>query len=287
MPAAKTTAAPAKSTKKAAAASKPVEEVAPAVEEAAPVKGGKRNFKLVLDSIQPQVTDAGVESPVIDVEKLRSAKKDGQDFNSEYKGGRYQGNNPMQAAKKVFTRLRKASDSEDCKYIYTIKETTQGRPKTQRTYVAYTVRLETPKEVVKEGKKFTIYVDSIVRAYSVPAAEGEEVEAKPAKAPAKGGKRGPKAAKADAAKPAKAETAKTTKAAGKKAAEPKAKAAKAETKPAKAAEPKAKAAKSAKAKAAEPVADVEPAVDDAPAEPVKKTKAASKAPAKPRAAKKQ
>jgi hypothetical protein len=115
-------------------------------------KPGTRYFRINLDSIK-----AEDNSPNVQLEDLSKG------------GGRYTGRNPMQAAKKAFTRIAKAGDDKknksECAYIFSIQETTQGSTKKVFVYRGTRRALETPQVVKKGDTTYNIYFDSDVRAY--------------------------------------------------------------------------------------------------------------------------
>lgn len=134
---------------------------------------GNRFFKIVATSIEPQKG-----SPEIPESAL------------SFKGGRFKGRNPMQAAKKAFTGLCNIAHSKlkyegECSYIFTIQETSQGSKKKEFTYIGERLRLETPQKVTKNGTEYFVRFRSPVRSYSKPKSEGEaSEEPKPAAKPA-------------------------------------------------------------------------------------------------------
>ena len=105
----------------------------------------KRSFKLVLDSIDPEV----------DVSQLPS------------NAGRYKGYTPMQAAKKAFSAItRKCGDkNKSCSYKYSIQEITEYSKKSTFTYIGYKKKLETPTMIKKQNKEYPVNFETTVKAY--------------------------------------------------------------------------------------------------------------------------
>ena len=141
---------------------------------------GKRYFKILVDSIQPE---SG--SPTVTI-------GDGKDELSS-NGGRYTGKNPMQAAKKAFTRIcRVAADGGECTYVFSVQETTQSSAKKVFTYRGVRKELDEPQEVTKGETSYSIRFNSEVRSYkpdgkkSASKSPAKKAAAKPkAKASAK------------------------------------------------------------------------------------------------------
>jgi hypothetical protein len=122
---------------------------------------GIRYFKILADKIIPQKG-----SPVIPASEL------------SFKGGRFKGRNPMQAAKKAFTGLCKAATKlgyeGECSYIFTIQETSQGSHKKEFPYSGERLKLSTPQKVVKDKTEYFVSFSSTVRSYKAPILEGGE-----------------------------------------------------------------------------------------------------------------
>jgi len=118
-------------------------------------EAGKRYFKILTDTIKP------VDSPVISTDALSSG------------GGRYTGNNPMQAAKKAFTRIARAGAGKGpCTYIYSIQETTQGSAKKVFRYTGERKELDKPQMIKKGDTTYPIKFRSNVRSYKeTPSAQ--------------------------------------------------------------------------------------------------------------------
>ena len=144
---------------------------------------GKRYFKILVSSIIPEN-----KSPNVQDDDISSG------------GGRYTGKNPMQAAKKAFTRIcRVATAGGECTYIFSIQETTQTSSKKSFTYRGVRTELEKPQEVKKGDTTYLIRFNSEVRSHKpdgvkktpatkkTPAKASAPSSAKktPAKAPAK------------------------------------------------------------------------------------------------------
>ncbi len=116
---------------------------------------GKRYFKILTDTIRSEDN-----SPDVEEGTLSSG------------GGRYTGRNPMQAAKKAFTRIaRAATEGGECTYIFSIQETTQGSVKKVFTYKGVREELETPQIIKKGETEYKIRFRSVVRSYKkdIPA----------------------------------------------------------------------------------------------------------------------
>jgi len=185
----------------------PAKKAAPPAKKAAPPKGkakskakknddaededeepGKRYFKILVDSI------IGEDAPPVPIGK----EKDELSSN----GGRYTGKNPMQAAKKAFTRIcRVAASGGECTYVFTIIETTQKSAKKEFTYIGVRKELDVPQKVQKGDTNYEIKFSSEVKSYKpekdtlAKAAPSKKTPAKKA-APAKSGtKRGRNKAK--------------------------------------------------------------------------------------------
>jgi hypothetical protein len=122
------------------------------------VGSGIRYFKILADKIIPQKG-----SPVIPASEL------------SFKGGRFKGRNPMQAAKKAFTGLCKAATKlgyeGECSYIFTIQETSQGSHKKEFPYSGERLKLSTPQKVVKDNTEYFVSFSSTVRSYKTPVVE--------------------------------------------------------------------------------------------------------------------
>lgn len=128
---------------------------------------GYRYFKILANKIQPQNG-----SPEIAADHL------------SLKGGRFKGRNPMQAAKKAYTKIcniaTKSGYEGDCFYIFTIQETSQKSGKKEFTYQGERHRLENPEPIVKDGNTYYVKFSSNVKSYK-QAASSEAAEAKPQK----------------------------------------------------------------------------------------------------------
>ena len=110
---------------------------------------GKRYFKILIESIRPEKG-----SPKVAPEDLSA------------NGGRYAGKNPMQAAKKAFTRISKAGKKKGtCAYVFSIQETTQGSAKKVFTYRGERRQLEKPQAITKGDTQYFIRFSSEVRSY--------------------------------------------------------------------------------------------------------------------------
>ena len=143
---------------------------------------GKRYFKIIVDSIETE------NSPPVPI----GTGKDELSPN----GGRYTGKNPMQAAKKAFTRIsRVAAPGGECTYIFTIVETTKTSSKKEFKYIGIRKELDEPQEVKKIDKKsetesvYEIRFSSEVKSYKpdkkAPAKKAPAKKAPAKKAPAK------------------------------------------------------------------------------------------------------
>jgi hypothetical protein len=114
---------------------------------------GKRYFKILVDSILPENNSPKV--PVGDGKNELTSN-----------GGRYTGKNPMQAAKKAFTRIcRVATDGGECTYIFSIQETTQSSAKKVFPYRGIRKELSVPQEVTKGDTSYFIKFSSEVSSY--------------------------------------------------------------------------------------------------------------------------
>ncbi|MDX1471795.1 MAG: hypothetical protein R3213_09890 [Flavobacteriaceae bacterium] len=110
---------------------------------------GRRYFKILIESIKPETN-----SPPVQEDKLSAS------------GGRYTGKNPMQAAKKAFTRICRVSvGGGECTYIFSIQETTQSSAKKVFTYRGVRRELDTPQKVTKGDVSYSIRFNSEVRSY--------------------------------------------------------------------------------------------------------------------------
>jgi len=130
-----------------------------------------RSFKILVETVTfPDGTrpDLLVKENCTDpAEQKRSIQQD---------GGRLKGKNPMQAAKKAFTKIARAvrGGNDEASYIFTIQETTRGSKKEQFPYIGERVRQTEPrviekKSVNKEGKEvvtsYRIEFKSNVKAF--------------------------------------------------------------------------------------------------------------------------
>ena len=114
----------------------------------------KRYFKILIDKIISED-----DSPQVSPDVLSSG------------GGRYTGRNPMQAAKKAFTRIcRAAADGgESFSYIFSIQETTQSSAKKIFVYRGVRKALENPQKVTKGETHYEVCFASEVRSYKPDA----------------------------------------------------------------------------------------------------------------------
>ena len=139
---------------------------------------GKRYFKILVESISAQGESPNV--PIGDDKKELSSN-----------GGRYTGKNPMQAAKKAFTRIcRAAADGGECEYIFSMQETTQTSAKKVFTYRGKREELDEPQQIVKGGgEPYNIRFMSKVWSYKddskAPAKKAPAKKAPAKRAPAK------------------------------------------------------------------------------------------------------
>lgn len=94
------------------------------------------------------------------------------DVSGDIETGRtYTGHNPMQAAKKIFTRIAKTSKTPECSYIFMIRETSGGKTHNKLfTYIGTKRRLDRPVDVSKGKSYFQVNHKSDIRSYkrSVP-----------------------------------------------------------------------------------------------------------------------
>jgi hypothetical protein len=165
-PAKKEKAAPAKKEKAAPAKKEPqAEEVA--AESSEEERGsGYRYFKILTTRIRPLNG-----SPEIALDQL------------SLKGGRFKGRNPMQAAKKAYTKIcnvaAKSGYEGDCSYIFTIHETTQKAGKKKEfTYQGERRKLETPEKIVKDGNIYYVKFSSNVKSYKEDSSSEESAPEK-------------------------------------------------------------------------------------------------------------
>ena len=118
---------------------------------------GKRCFKILLETVEPLE-----DSPSVDEDKLKG-------------GGKYTGKNPIQAAKKAFSKICKnCSDktSEQMIYLFSIKETTKGSPGKVSQYRGVRRKLDEPRKVVKGGTTYEVKFHNEVKPYK-PGKEEE------------------------------------------------------------------------------------------------------------------
>jgi len=161
--------------KKKAPRKKAPAKKAPAKKKAAaPAKkvDPKRHFKILLDTIKPD-SDKTLEPQL-------------------QKPGRYAGKNPMQAAKKAFTRIcRSTGEKGEAVYIFSIQEMTQGSAKKVFTYRGTRKKLEKPQEITKGDTSYNVHYSSDVKSYKpdkvtkAPAKKAATKKAPAKKAPAK------------------------------------------------------------------------------------------------------
>lgn len=103
----------------------------------------KRHFKINTDSIEPEIDPSTLSAG----------------------GGRFSGATPMQAAKKAFTQICRASGEGEHEFIFSITESTRGKGSKQFTYRGIRTKLDVPNTVKKDGNSFNINYDSNVKAY--------------------------------------------------------------------------------------------------------------------------
>lgn len=148
--------------------------------EAAEADPSKRHFRVQVGSILPQ--DG---SPVVDVANLSA------------KGGNYISRTPMQAAKKAFTKIAKASGvtgDGSVSYQFTMEESTRGSAKKAFTYIGVSSKLEVPTVISKKDTKtgapieITVNRGTTVKAVRLPKAEKPATPAKAPRAPRGKGK---------------------------------------------------------------------------------------------------
>lgn len=136
---------------------------------------GRRSFRLLLESVNP---------PVHFKPKKRKDGKDGK----EYDGGRFKGKGPMQAAKKTFTQIARASDMDQPEHTFTIVETTAGSNKGTFSYIGTQVDLDEPQKIEKSNVNFNVKFKRTVKSYK-PDADAKPAKAAAKKTPAKKGGR--------------------------------------------------------------------------------------------------
>lgn len=123
----------------------------------------KRTFKILAESIEPKVNVSNLSA----------------------NGGRYTGNSPMQAAKKAYTQISRsfegASEDDECRYVFTIQETTRGSQKKTFKYVGH--RINEPHTISKNGNEINIKYKPVVKAFRAEKTEtkAETKEAAPKK----------------------------------------------------------------------------------------------------------
>ena len=114
---------------------------------------GKRFFKILLDKVEPQGN-----SPPVNEKILNNG------------GGRYTGKNPMQAAKKAFTRIcRNCSPDKGCSYVFVIQETTGNSAKKSFVYRGVRKELDEPEEVKKGDTTYLIRFSCEVKSHKSPS----------------------------------------------------------------------------------------------------------------------
>jgi len=95
-------------------------------------------------------------------------------------GGRFLGTSPMQAAKKAFTQItRNLSKGKECKYIFSIQETTHGSKKRQFTYCGTKTRLSKPTEISKNGNSYKIDFKTDVKSFRETKTDRKKKTEKP------------------------------------------------------------------------------------------------------------
>jgi hypothetical protein len=114
-------------------------------------KKQKRQFKILVDTIEPKVDP--------------KTAKGGKGLSEN--GGKYTGSNPLQAAKKAFTGIcrRYGNGKEgECKFHFSLQEITEGSKKSTFTYDGVRKRLVEPQIIKKEGKSYPVYFKPHVTA---------------------------------------------------------------------------------------------------------------------------
>lgn len=159
--------------KKASPPKKEKAEAASSEDEEDEERGsGYRYFKILATRIIPQNS-----SPQIATDHL------------SLKGGRFKGRNPMQAAKKAFTKIcniaAKSGYEGDCSYIFTIQETSQKSNKKEFTYQGERHRLPVPQKIIKEGNTYEVKFGGNVKSYKSPSSESSESSDSSSSQPAK------------------------------------------------------------------------------------------------------
>lgn len=80
-------------------------------------------------------------------------------------GGRYNGTQPAQAAKKAFSQLAKRLHGNDpCEIRFSIQECTQGSDKKVYVYVGQRTKLDTPQVINKAGSEYQVSFVNKVKA---------------------------------------------------------------------------------------------------------------------------
>jgi hypothetical protein len=157
---------PAKKAKAPKAKSSKAEKSAPSDEEEEADGSGRRSFRLILDSVNP---------PVHFKPKKRKDGKEGK----EYDGGRFKGKGPMQAAKKTFTQIARASEMEHPEHTFTIVETTAGSNKGTFSYIGTQIDLDEPQKIEKSTVNFNVKYRRIVKSYKPDSEEKPSKKATP------------------------------------------------------------------------------------------------------------
>ena len=121
----------------------------------------KRHFRINVNSIVP----------AIPVENLSA------------NGGRFSGNTPMQAAKKAFTQIARASGQEESSFSFSVVESTSGSSGKEFHYQGSRSRLAEPQFINKAGTQIPINFKNEVKSRKV---EGDVKPAAPKQARSKG-----------------------------------------------------------------------------------------------------
>ena len=99
----------------------------------------------------------------------------------------------MQAAKKAFTQIHKASGEDQCIYVFAIQETTPGKPEKTFTYCGAREKLDEPQDVSKGDSSFQVNFSTTVRAHRPDGAVKKPTAKPKAKSVAKASATKPKA----------------------------------------------------------------------------------------------
>jgi hypothetical protein len=86
----------------------------------------------------------------------------------------------MQAAKKAFRQIAKASGKESCTFVFTIVESTRGSGGKEFTYSGSRILLDKPTTITKDGHSINIKYETVVKSYK-PKTEAKKTKKAPKK----------------------------------------------------------------------------------------------------------